>query len=284
MSGVYIIGEAGINHGGSIATACQMIDVAKQCGADAVKFQTYITERICHIGNPEYEMLKRCELSYDDFRSLFAYATAAGIDFISTPDTVEDAEFLDTLGMRYMKIGSANANQPFLLSVKHLKTPLIVSLGMAGKVPYDMWNMVVAMHCVSSYPCPLDQANVAMVGPDEHMNVLGFSDHTLGPICAIMAVARGAKFIEKHFTLDRNAEGPDHAMSVDANGLRAYVDSIRTAERALGDGVRRVMPCEQKTIDQLKARKEPAWGEPGWSCPECGVGPKTEHDPGCPTQ
>ena len=252
---VYIIAECGISHNGSMATACQMIDVAKRCGADAVKFQTYVTERICHIDNPEHDMLKRCELSYDDFRYLFKYATAKGIDFISTPDTVEDAEFLDTLGMRYMKIGSANANQPFLLSVKHLKTPLIVSLGMAGKVPYDMWNTVVAMHCVSSYPCPLDQANVAMIGPAEHMNVLGFSDHTIGHMAAIMAVARGTKFIEKHFTLDRTAVGPDHAMSMEPGDFISYVEGIRMAERALGDGVRRVMPCEEKTIAQLKARK-----------------------------
>ncbi len=257
MSGVYIIAECGISHNGSMATACQMIDVARQCGADAVKFQTYVTERICRIDNPEYAMLKRCELSYDDFRSLFAYATTKGIDFISTPDTVEDAEFLDTLGMRYMKIGSANANAKFLRSVEKLKTKRIISLGMAGSALYDSWPHDIMMHCVSSYPCPLDQANVAVVGPDpeDGFHIYGFSDHTIGPICAIMAVARGAKFIEKHFTLDRDADGPDHAMSVDANGLWAYVDAIRTAERALGDGVRRVMPCEEKTIAQLKARK-----------------------------
>ena len=250
---VYIIAECGISHNGSMATACQMIDVAKQCGADAVKFQTYVTERICRMDNPEYDTLRRCELSYDDFRYLFKYATAKGIDFISTPDTAEDAEFLDTLGMRYMKIGSANANIPFLSKLTDIATPLIISLGMAAHWQSFPWlpTQPELMHCVSSYPCPLDQANMERVDSE----VRGFSDHTLGPICAIMAVARGAKFIEKHFTLDRDAEGPDHAMSVDAHGLRAYVDAIRTAERALGDGVRRIMPCEQKTIDQLKARK-----------------------------
>ncbi len=253
MSGVYIIAEAGINHSGSMATACQMIDVAKQCGADAVKFQTYVTDRICHPSNPEYAMLKRCELSYDDFRYLFKYAVAKGIDFISTPDTMEDAEFLDTLGMRYMKIGSANANIPFLSKLTDIATPLIISLGMAAHWQSFPWlpTQPVLMHCVSSYPCPLDQANMERVDSE----VRGFSDHTIGHMAAIMAVARGAKFVEKHFTLDRNAEGPDHHMSMEPIEFSYYVQAIRMAERALGDGVRRIMPCEEKTIDQLKARK-----------------------------
>ncbi len=249
MTAVYIIAECGVNHSGSMATACQMIDAAKHCGANAVKFQTYITERICHIDNPEYAMLKRCELSYDDFRSLFKYATAKGIDFISTPDTLEDAEFLDTLGMRYMKIGSANSNAEFLSSLSHIKTPLIVSMGMGASACYGSH---IQMHCVSSYPCQLEHANMACVGT---CDTEGFSDHTLGHMAAIMAVARGAKFIEKHFTLDTSYDGPDHAMSMDPALFKQYVHAIRTAESALGDGVRRVMPCEEKTIAQLKARK-----------------------------
>ncbi len=250
---VYIIAECGISHNGSMATACQMIDVAKQCGADAVKFQTYITDRICRKANPEYDMLKRCELSYDDFRYLFKYATAKGIDFISTPDTVEDAEFLDTLGMRYMKIGSANAKNGLIhaLATVGIKTPLIVSLGMGAGTVWTRPPLACWMHCVSSYPCPLDQANMACV--DQYH--IGFSDHTPGSICAIMAVARGARFIEKHFTLDCDAEGPDHHMSMEPGNFASYVEAIRQAERALGDGVRRVMPCEEKTIAQLKARK-----------------------------
>ena len=254
MTAVYIIAECGISHNGSMATACQMIDVAKQCGADAVKFQTYVTERICRIDSPEYEMLKRCELSYDDFRYLFKYATAKGIDFISTPDTVEDAEFLDTLGMRYMKIGSANATNAFVEKLADIATPIIISLGMGAhwqSMPF-IPALACRMHCVSSYPCPTESANMERVDGEE---VNGFSDHTLGPICAIMAVARGAKFIEKHFTLDSSADGPDHHMSMEPDEFARYVEAIRQAERALGDGVRRVMPCEQKTIAQLKARK-----------------------------
>lgn len=255
---VYIIAEAGINHNGSFARACQLIEMAKWAGADAVKFQTYQTERICKADNPEFATLKKCELSYDNFRYLFKYASERGIDFISTPDTVEDAEFLDTLGMRYMKIGSANATGDFLCSIKHVRTPLIVSLGMGAPILDDnpertlIWRSACRMHCVSSYPCPHEQANISRIAP---VGVNGFSDHTTGSLCAIMAVARGAKFIEKHFTLDHTDDGPDHHMSVEPTELAAYVRAIRLAESALGDGVRRVMPCEQKTIQQLKDRK-----------------------------
>lgn len=256
MTSVYIIAEAGINHNGSLNTAMNLAYKAKESGADAVKFQTYITDDICRNDNPEYKTLKRCELSYDDFRILFGYCKQIGIDFISTPDTVKDAEFLDTLGMRYMKIGSGNANFRFTKKLAHLKTPIIVSLGMNGCIALNE-NIKVLMHCVSSYPCPIEQANMQIIGadPESPLDILGFSDHTLGSTCAIMAVARGAKFIEKHFTLGRSQDGPDHHMSMDPDQFAGYVHMIRQAEQALGDGVRRVMPCEEKTIAQLKARK-----------------------------
>lgn len=250
---VYVIAEAGINHQGLMPLAEKMAMEAKLAGANAVKFQTYATDDICRADNPEYAWLKKCELTYGDFRQLKLLCDTIGIDFISTPDTVKDAEFLDTLGMRYMKIGSANATHAFLRSIEHLRTPLIVSHGLRSEVSdrhiHD--NMKVAMHCVSAYPCPIEDANIAVIS--EHF--CGFSDHTIGDMCAIMAVARGAQFIEKHFTLDHTQEGPDHHMSVEPDELARYIRSIRMAEKALGDGVRRVMPCEQKTIEQLKGRK-----------------------------
>ena len=248
MTGVYIIAEAGINHNGSLSEAIALIHAAKRCGADAIKFQTYITDDICRKDSPEYAMLKRCELSYSQFAILNDRCKLAGIDFISTPDTVKDAEFLDTLGMRYMKVGSANSGMDFIYRIKHLKTPLLISLGMGNGVYYE----AEYMHCVSAYPCPLDQANMGRVDGED---IAGFSDHTLGSMAAIMAVARGAKFIEKHFTLDRHADGPDHHMSLEPDEMARYIADIRLAESALGDGVRRVMPCERATIEQLRARK-----------------------------
>lgn len=249
---VYVIAEAGINHNGSMAKAYDLIGIAKRAGADAVKFQTYITDDICRKDNPEHGWLKKCELSYSQFAELQTYCKQYGIDFISTPDTVQDAEFLDTLNMPYMKIGSANANFGFLETLQHIKTPLIISCGMWLKPLIYCPNAACWMHCVSAYPCPVDQANMRVV---DDCAFSGFSDHTLGSLCAIMAVARGARFIEKHFTYDQMADGPDHRMSADPDDLLRYVKDIRRAESALGDGVRRVMPCEQKTIDQLKARK-----------------------------
>jgi N-acetylneuraminate synthase/N,N'-diacetyllegionaminate synthase len=249
---VYIIAEAGINHNGSMAVARMLANAAKEAGANAVKYQTYVTDDICRKDSPEYAWLKKCELSYDQFRELKKHCDSIGIDFISTPDTVKDAEFLDTLGMRYMKIGSANATKEFTLSIGHIRTPLIVSLGMSSRWVEISYAPNVGMHCVSAYPCPVEQANMKCI---EGLKVAGFSDHTTGSLCAIMAIARGAKFIEKHFTLDRKAEGPDHHMSMDPDELQGYIHNIRQAELALGDGVRRVMPCEQKTIEQLKARK-----------------------------
>lgn len=248
MSGVYIIAEAGINHGGSIDEAFSLISAAKRVGANAIKFQTYITDDICRKDSPEYAVLKRCELSYSQFAVLNERCKLVGIDFISTPDTYRDAVFLDTLGMRYMKIGSANANNDFLETLQGIKTPLIVSCGMWVNQFLYCPNAVCWMHCVSAYPCPIEQANMLAVRN-------GFSDHTIGSLCAIMAVARGAQFIEKHLTLDRCAEGPDHHMSMEPDEMAAYIEQIRMAEKALGDGVRRVMPCEQKTIEQLRARK-----------------------------
>ena len=249
---VYIIAEAGVSHNGSMSEAIALIHAAKRVGADAIKFQTYITDDICRKDSPEYAVLKRCELSYSDFAVLNERCKQVGIDFISTPDTYKDAVFLDTLGMRYMKVGSANAQMLHSMSFVNMKTPLLVSLGMGARP--RVWKMGLDyMHCVSSYPCPLDQANMSLI--DGEPNITGFSDHTLGSMCAIMAVARGAKFIEKHFTLDRHADGPDHHMSLEPDEMARYIADIRLAESALGDGVRRVMPCEQKTIEQLRARK-----------------------------
>lgn len=274
---VYIIAEAGINHNGSLVMAQRLAAAAKQAGADAVKYQTYVTDDICRKDNPEYAWLKHCELSYDDFRSLSAYCKQIGIDFMSTPDTVKDAEFLVKLGVEYMKIGSANANAEFLHRLRddvletllppiqvgeyfHRPWPmLLISAGMNCDTDnFPGFPLAALMHCVSSYPCPLEQANMAVVdGFQKHglAKFNGFSDHTIGNLCAIMAVARGARFIEKHFTLDRSLTGPDHHMSMEPRQLADYVGVIRLAEQALGDGIRRVMPCEQKTIEQLKARK-----------------------------
>lgn len=249
---VYIIAEAGINHNGSYERAVDMICAAKNCGADAVKFQTYWTEEICDRHNPEFAWLEQCELSDTQFRGLRGVCKQKEIDFISTPDTVRDAEFLDTLGMKYMKIGSANANQAFLNSINHIETPLLVSMGMGASDNLAHPTLAHKLHCVSAYPVPDSSAHMRRVGKVRW----GFSDHTIGSMAAIMAVARGAQVIEKHFTLDRTLEGPDHIMSCTPKDFSQYVLDIRRAESMLGDGKSGTLPCEQRTIAQLRARKK----------------------------
>ena len=265
---VYIIAEAGINHQGDYHTACELIHTAKRCGADAVKFQTYVTDDICDRDNPEYAWLKQCEFSYTQFELLRNECALIGIDFISTPDTLKDAEFLDTLGMRYMKIGSANANEEFLNQLSHLKTPFLISCGMGarariapGRCPdkdkdgRGLWIKDYYLHCVSAYPVPNDQANMARIDPED-CDYEGYSDHTFGSMSAIIAVARGAVFIEKHFTLRHGQKGPDHHMSATPMQFEDYIKNIREAESMLAWRGSGPLPCEQKTINQLKARRK----------------------------
>ena len=241
MTKVYVIAEAGINHNGSMSEAIALINAAKRVGADAIKFQTYVTDDICRKDSPEYPVLKKCEIAYGQFAELFKRCQLAGIDFISTPDTYRDAVFLDTLGMRYMKIGSANANEAFVRPLRGLKTRLIVSLGM-GASPFEYADN---LHCVSAYPAPLDQMNMARVGEDW---ITGLSDHTEGYLAAVMAVARGATIIEKHFTLDRNAEGLDHHMSLEPDEMTAYIGQIRLAESALGTAFAASCPVSKRRL------------------------------------
>ena len=250
---VYVIAEAGINHQGDMKLATNLIVLAKQTGANAIKFQTYNTDRICRKENREYAWLKQCQLRDEDFRTLQDQCSSLGIDFISTPDDIHDAEFLESLHMPYMKIGSPNATEHFLFSIAHLKTPLLVSCGMGAdpkKLPFA--GVASFMHCTSAYPCPLAEANVARVDGDL---INGFSDHTSGATSAAMAVARGAVFIEKHFTSNTKLPGPDHKMSLNPTQMRFYVETIRLCETLLGDGLCKIQPSEQHTIEQLKDRK-----------------------------
>ena len=247
---VYIIAEAGINHNGSYYEAMHLVAMAVMAGANAVKFQTYTADLICRMDNPEYRMLKRCQLSHEQFINLQKFCAVAPIDFISTPHDLPAAAFLETLKMPYMKIGSGQAKQEFLDQLQ-VTTPLLVSLGMGATTALHHPALHCYMHCISSYPCPPHAAHINRVGG----KILGFSDHTDGHIAAVMAVARGAKYIEKHVTLDNKADGPDHHMSLNPEDFVHYCGAIREAERMLGMYEPGIQECERKTITQLEARK-----------------------------
>ncbi len=274
---VYIIAEAGIAHDGNFAKAVAMVHAAKEAGCDAVKFQTYRTETICKKSSKQFAWLKKCELSFDQFRALNKLAKNAGIDFISTPDDEVCAKFLASLKPKWMKIGSAKAKDPkFIGFCSNLNVPLIVSTGMASD--HQNWyhvspcdaglthcdnfkNIKAVLHCTSSYPCPAEDMNLSVITDGSTFRsmagggrISGLSDHSRGTIAALVAVGLGARMLEKHFDIEPPTQGPDRAVSAMYHELEDYVWSVRNAEKMLGDGIKRIMPSERATIKLLKAR------------------------------
>ena len=278
---VFIIAEAGVNHNGDKHLAFKLCDAAKEAGADAVKFQTWKTEKIVtksaalaeyqennisDKGASQYEMLKQLELSYDEFIEVKDYCDQIGIQFLSTPDTEEDMDFLLGLGISVLKIGSGEVtNIPFLRAIGNKHQKVILSTGMSTladveKAYYTLMESgakeVALLHCTTNYPCPYHEVNLqAMQTLKAAFKCqVGYSDHTMGIEVPIAAVAMGAEVIEKHFTLDRNMEGPDHKASLDPEELKQMVLSIRNIEKALGDGIKRPNVSEQKNAEVVLKR------------------------------
>lgn len=265
MKHVYIIAEAGVNHNGRLDLALQLCDAAKAIGADAVKFQTWKTENIVtqaaqmaqyqrenlnDTENSQYKMLKKLELSYDDFVKVAKHCQEIGIDFMSTPDEEESLNFLlSSFEMKYLKIGSGElTNVPFLRKAAAMaKQPIIISTGMGtmGEIERAYKELtehgakeVILLHCTTNYPCPMEEVNLrAMLTLRDRFHcAVGYSDHTQGVEIPVAAVAMGAQVIEKHFTLDKTMEGPDHIASADIAEFKQMVDGIHRIELALGDG------------------------------------------------
>lgn len=269
---VYIIAEAGVNHNGQLDIALKLCDAAKEAGVDAVKFQTWKTENIVTaqarqaayqientgVEESQYDMLKKLELSYDHFRYIKDYCKKIGIDFLSTPDEEESLEFLVNLGLPLIKVGSGEVtNIPYLRIIGYQKKPVILSTGMSNlaqvATAYDTLlaagaPSVALLHCTTNYPCPVDEVNLKAMCTlrDAFKCQVGYSDHTMGLEVPVAAVALGAEIIEKHFTLDRNMEGPDHKASLEPAELKVMVQQIRNIEAALGDGIKRPNKSESE--------------------------------------
>lgn len=267
-AGSFIIAEIGINHDGSLSRAVQLIDAAAEAGADAVKFQSYRTDRLL-IESPDryaqqqegtesaYQMLRRCELSWEDQEKLRKHAAGRGIEFLSTPFDEESADFLDSIGVPAFKIASGDLTHVFLLRrVAAKRKPIFLSTGMAylDEVAdaIDTLNSagaedIVPMHCVSAYPASPEQMNLRSLHTmRSHFGLpVGLSDHTRGILVTLSAVALGAVVVEKHFTLDKNAPGPDHNLSMDPDDLKQLIRSVREMESSLGDGRKRPSDAEQ---------------------------------------
>jgi len=275
----FIVAEAGVNHNGRLEMARQLVDVAAQAGADAVKFQTFKAEKVISPQAPkaayqlqttdtsesQLDMVKRLELSFDAFRELYAYCQDKDILFMSTPFDEESADFLADLGVAVFKIPSGEiTNLPFLAHVARKGRPMIVSTGMsylgeveaAVRIIEEAGNHdFVLLHCVSNYPAdPADVNLRAMHTLAMAFGVpIGYSDHTPGVEVALAAVALGACVIEKHFTLDRSLPGPDHQASLEPAELTALVRGIRTVAAALGH--RRKEPAASEANTAAVARR-----------------------------
>ena len=277
--GVFIIAEAGVNHNGDINLAKKLIDVAAGCGVDAVKFQTWKTELLVtkeakqaeyqtnntKVEESQFDMLKKLELTYDDFRELKEYCDEKNITFISTPDEPTSADFLLEL-QDIFKIGSGElTNLPFLRHIGSFCKKVILSTGMANlyeirdalevltKAGTKKENISV-LHANTQYPTPMEDVNLnAMQTIKNAFDVeVGYSDHTLGIEVDIAAVALGATIIEKHFTLDKTMDGPDHKASIDPVELKAMVQSIRNIELALGSDVKEPSKSETPNIEIVR--------------------------------
>lgn len=270
----YIIAEAGVNHNGQLDLALKLCDTAKAAGVDCVKFQTWQTEKIVtrkaekavyqsentnDADESQFDMLKKLELSYGDFRIVQEYCNKIGIDFLSTPDEEYSLAFLmDELNLPLIKIGSGEVtNIPYLRQMASYGKPVILSTGMSTlaqvATAYDTLlaagaPSVALLHCTTNYPCPKNEVNLrAMQTMREAFKCqVGYSDHTMGTEIPVAAVAMGAEIIEKHFTLDRNMKGPDHKASLEPDELKAMVEAIRNVEIALGDGIKRPNKSEQE--------------------------------------
>jgi N-acetylneuraminate synthase len=272
---VFIIAEAGVNHNGSLELAKKLVDAAAAANADAVKFQTFIPEKVMSVfaqkaeyqiaatggDESQIEMIRRLWLPYESFEELAYYCQEKGILFLSTPFDITSLEFLMTLDMPTIKVPSGEiTNLPLLLRVAKTGKPVILSTGMSvpDEIKYARSILlengcpeVSILHCNTDYPTPYEDANIrAMLDIKQRFGgVVGYSDHTLGIEAPIAAVALGAEIIEKHFTLDKTMDGPDHSCSLEPGELCAMVSAIRNVEKALGSGVKDVTDSEKRNMD-----------------------------------
>lgn len=273
----FIIAEAGVNHNGKLETALKMVEIAASSGADAVKFQTFKADkmisrfadkaayqkRTTRSDESQLDMVRHLELNSDAHIKIITCCEQNNIEFLSTPFDLESIDLLDRLGLKRIKIPSGDiTNLPYLKKIGALNKKLIMSSGMAdlGEIE-DALNVLIesgtqlgsitVLHCNTEYPTPFEDVNLhAMLtikAAFPGINV-GYSDHTLGIEIPIAAVAMGAMTIEKHFTLDKNMEGPDHRASLEPDELKSMVHAIRNIEKSLGSGIKKPSPSEIKNL------------------------------------
>lgn len=291
MKKVLIIAEAGVNHNGDLNLAKKLIEQAAKAGADIVKFQTFKAEDCVSIkakkakyqlentakDESQLEMIKKLELSREAHFELMKHCKKHNIAFLSTPFDLESVAFLQSLNLSYFKIPSGEiTNFPYLKAVAKCKKKVLLSTGMAnlGEIEAALEILrkngtrdITLLHCTTEYPAPFEEVNLNAIKTLKEAFKLkvGYSDHTKGIVAALGAVALGAVVIEKHFTLDKTMEGPDHKASLEPSELKELCEGIRTLEKALGNGIKKASKSEAKNIiiarKSLVAKREIQKGE-----------------------
>lgn len=269
-----IIAEAGVNHNGSLTMARKLIDKAKEAGADIIKFQTFnpsllaskfakkaaYQNKTTDQSENQLDMLKSLSLKHEDFNELDIYCRKKGIQFLSTPFDLESIDFLNQLDMPFWKLPSGEVtNYPYLVKIAQTHKDIVMSTGMCTLDEIDEAlavlrengaGKIALLHCNTEYPTPMEDVNLKAMETlrKEFDTPVGYSDHTKGIEVPIAAVAMGAVIIEKHFTLDRDMEGPDHKASLEPSELKSMVQAIRNIEKAIGTGDKKPTPSEIKNI------------------------------------
>ena len=270
---IFIIAEVGVNHNGSLALAMELIDIASDAGADAVKFQSFCADELStkHAKQANYQkintgkeeaqlnMLRRLELSHDDMQKLHNYSRKKKIEFMSSPFDIKSFNFLNSIGMEKIKIPSGEiTNKPMLIEIAKQNKETFISTGMSTLEEIESTFQLMLesglnkenisfLQCTSDYPAKVEDSNINVIKKmKEHFNVrVGYSDHTDGHLSALLALAAGATIFEKHFTIDREMDGPDHRASMEPKELKDYIVSLRTANLAMGSGIKKPSVAEE---------------------------------------
>ncbi len=277
---VFIIAEAGVNHNGDFVKAKQLVDIAVMSGANAVKFQTFCTDQLVTgesskaqyqiettgINENQYEMLSKLELSFEQQRELKAYCDNKGIIFLSTPFDEKSFEFLQTLDLPAYKISSTDTNNYlFIKKIAKTQKPIVLSTGMSTfseieeavhTIRREGNQQIGLLHCTSSYPTPPNECNLKVIQTFATCFdvIVGYSDHTANIGAGPFTVPLGAKIIEKHFTIDKKLEGPDHKASLDPNELKEYICQIRLVEQMMGSTEKQLTHREHDTRAKLQKK------------------------------
>ena len=275
---VFIIAEAGVNHNGSIEKALKLVDIAKKAGADAVKFQSFIaSEEISSFApkakyqmsttNPnesQLDMIKKLEFSIKEQKKIKSYCNKLKIEFISSPFDIKSINILKKLKIKTVKIPSPEINNlPYLVEISKKFSKIILSTGMSTMkeictaikiLKKNKKKDISILHCISSYPTKLEDLNLNAIHTlkNKFNNIIGFSDHSLGLEGSLLAVAVGARIIEKHFTINRNLNGPDHKVSLSPKQLNELIKKIRQVEKILGSGIKKPQQSEIENIKVVR--------------------------------